>query len=135
MKTFRLQIIAPNKIFYDGVCTMVEYNTMEGYVGVYADHIPMTQILKPGKLSIYEENNAEPKVGALHYGFVKIMPDVISILAERVEWKDELDLERAKNSLERAEKRLGSGDASIDVDRALKSKEKAEARIKVATNG
>ena len=46
MKTFKLQIIAPNKIFYDGVCTMVEYNTMEGYVGVYADHIPMTQILK-----------------------------------------------------------------------------------------
>ena len=135
MKTFKLQIIAPNKIFYDGVCTMVEYNTMEGYVGVYADHIPMTQILKPGKLSIYEENNAEPKIGVLHYGFVKIMPDVVSILVERVEWKDELDVERAKSSLERAEKRLESNDATIDKERAIRSKEKAEARIKVATNG
>ena len=135
MKTFRLQIIAPNKIFYDGECTMVEYNTMEGYVGVYADHIPMTQILKPGKLSIYEENNAEPKIGVLHYGFVKIMPDVVSILVERVEWKDELDVERAKSSLERAEKRLESNDATIDKERAIRSKEKAEARIKVATNG
>lgn len=135
MKTFRLQIIAPNKLFYDGVCTMVEYNTQEGYVGVYADHIPMIQILKPGKLSIYENDNAEPKVGALHHGFVRIMQDVITILAERVEWKEELDLERAKESLERAEKRLASDDENIDKDRALKSKEKAEARIEVAKNG
>ena len=46
-KTFRLEIIAPDRIFYSNDIYMVEYNTVEGQVGVYADHIPMTQIIAP----------------------------------------------------------------------------------------
>ena len=49
-KTFRLEIIAPDRIFYSNDIYMVEYNTVEGEVGIYADHIPMTQIIAPGRL-------------------------------------------------------------------------------------
>ena len=51
-KTFRLEIIAPDRIFYSNDIYMVEYNTVEGEVGIYADHIPMTQIIAPGRLII-----------------------------------------------------------------------------------
>ena len=55
-KTFRLEIIAPDRIFYSNDIYMVEYNTVEGEVGIYADHIPMTQIIAPGRLIITERN-------------------------------------------------------------------------------
>ena len=49
-KTFRLEIIAPDRIFYSNDIYMVEYNTVEGEVGIYADHIPMTQIMAGSSL-------------------------------------------------------------------------------------
>mgnify|MGYP002675510866 FL=1 len=72
-KTFRLEIIAPDRIFYSNDIYMVEYNTVEGQVGVYADHIPMTQIIAPGRLIITERN--EEKQAALLSGFVEITPE------------------------------------------------------------
>ena len=60
-KTFRLEIIAPDRIFYSNDIYMVEYNTVEGEVGIYADHIPMTQIIAPGRLIITERMSIEPK--------------------------------------------------------------------------
>ena len=73
-KTFRLEIIAPDRIFYSNDIYMVEYNTVEGQVGVYADHIPMTQIIAPGRLIITERN--EEKQAALLIcfpGFLRVL--------------------------------------------------------------
>jgi len=81
-KTFRLEIIAPDRIFYSNDIYMVEYNTVEGQVGVYADHIPMTQIIAPGRLIITERN--EEKQAALLSGFVEITPEKMTILADRI---------------------------------------------------
>ena len=82
-KTFRLEIISPDRIFYTNDVLMVEYNTVEGEVGVYAEHIPMTQIIAPGRLIITEENGQ--RTAALLSGFVEITPDKVTILAEAVE--------------------------------------------------
>ena len=81
-KTFRLEIIAPDRIFYSNDIYMVEYNTVEGQVGVYADHIPMTQIIAPGRLIITERN--EEKQAALLSGFVEITPEKIRMILDDV---------------------------------------------------
>ena len=78
-KTFRLEIISPDRIFYTNDVLMVEYNTVEGEVGVYAEHIPMTQIIAPGRLIITEENGQ--RTAALLSGFVEITPDKVTILS------------------------------------------------------
>lgn len=132
-----LQIITPNKVLYDGEVSMVEYNTVEGYVGVLPKHIPMTQVLAPGKLSIYEDREKEPKVAALHAGFVRIMPDVITILAEIVEWKEDIDVDRAIKERERAEEKIKNINLSENKDEkslliAEMSLKKALARINIA---
>lgn len=132
MDSIKLQIITPEKVFYEGDVTMLEYNTTEGYVGVLPGHIPMTQVLATGKLSIYESKAEEPKVGAMHAGFVQIMPDLITILAEVVEWKSDIDVERAKNSAERAKKRLAEHAENLDIARAEVSLKRALTRIEVA---
>ena len=128
-KTLQLRIITPDRLFYEGEAEMVEFNTTEGQIGVLPGHIPMTVILKPGILKIYEAEN--DKEAALHAGFAEILPDKITILAEIVEWPEEIDVQRAENARERAEERLRTQAPGIDVMRAEIALQKAMTRISV----
>ena len=126
-KMFDLKIVCPERMFYEGKAKMVELNTTEGEIGVYADHLPMTMILKPGVLTITEEDGV--KEAALHAGFIEILPDKVTILAEVAEWPDEIDLERAERAKERAENRLANKDASVNILRAESALARSLTRI------
>ena len=131
-KLFRLEIISPDKMFYTNDVVMSEYNTTEGEVGIYAGHIPMTQIIAPGQLTITEEGGQ--KIAALLSGFVEITPEKVTILAEAVEWPENIDVERAREARIRAERRIGSGQEDIDLARAELALKKAHIRLDVAGN-
>ncbi len=126
---FILRIITPDRVFYEGDVKMVEFNTTEGQIGVLPGHIPMTVIVKPGVLHIHEEE--EVKHAALHSGFAEILPEGISILAEVIEWPDEIDEKRAEEALKRAEERLNEKAAGTDLARAETALQRALARIEV----
>ena len=129
-KLFRLEIISPDKMFYTNDVVMAEYNTTEGEVGIYAGHIPMTQIIAPGQLTITEEGGQ--KIAALLSGFVEIIPEKVTILAEAVEWPENIDVERAREARIRAERRISSGQEDIDLARAELALKKALIRLDVA---
>ena len=133
MSKMRLQVIAPKRIIFDGECTMIEYNTTEGYVGVLPGHIAMTQIIAPGKLTIYVENQEAPVRLAAMSGIATIMPDTVVLLTEIIEFASEIDIDRAKASKERAEKRLEEKLESTDIARAEKALKRANVRIEVAS--
>lgn len=126
-RSFELEIITPERSFYKNMVTMVEFNTTEGQIGVYKNHIPMTVIIKPGVLTITEEEGK--KQAALHAGFATILQEKVTILAEVIEWPDEIDLERAESARTRAEERLRAGDAATDIVRAETALLRAMARI------
>lgn len=129
-KVFRLEIVSPDRIFYSQDVYMAEYNTSEGEVGVLAGHIPMTQIIAPGVLTITEDENTVRKA-ALHSGFVEITQEKVTILAEAVEWPEEIDVNRAKEARIRAERRIGSGE-NADLTRAELALKRALIRESVA---
>lgn len=129
-KLFKLEIISPDKIFYSNDVFMAEYNTTEGEVGVYANHIPMTQILSPGVLTI-TENETTQKKAALHTGFVEITQEKVTVLAESAEWPEDIDVKRAEEARIRAERRISSG-GSIDMQRAELALKRALIRESVA---
>ncbi len=114
-KTMQIKIIAPDRVFYEGEVSFIEFNTTEGILGIYPKHIPMTVVVAPGVLKI-EENGGEVKEAALHSGFAEILGDSITILAESVEWPDEIDVKRAEEAKVRAERRIH--DDSQDLNRA-----------------
>ncbi len=116
MDKFKVRIVTPERVFYEGEADMVEMNTTEGQIGCYPGHIPLTVIVKPGVLNIHD--NGEIKTAALHAGFAEILPDSFNILAETVEWKDEIDEERARAAMERAKKRLESKTDVDDLERS-----------------
>lgn len=126
---FLLRIITPDRVFYENQVDMVEFNTTEGEIGVLPGHIPMTVIVKPGILSISEQETQ--KEAALHSGFAEILPEGVTILAEVVEWPEEIDEKRAVAARERAEGRLRDKAADTDIARAETALQRALARIQV----
>lgn len=124
-----LEIITPDRRFYEGDVTMVELTTINGNIGIYPRHIPMTSVVSPGILKIHEAEQLLE--AALHAGFITIMPDKVTIMAEIVEWPDEIDYTRAEEARVRAERRLGSKDSGLDVVRAEASLKRALVRLEV----
>lgn len=126
---FTLRVITPDRTFYEGQVSMVEFNTTEGEIGVYKKHVPMTVILSPGILTITEAEVS--KEAALHSGFAEILQDEVVIMAEIVEWPEEIDFSRAQLAKERAQQRLQSKTPETDLLRAETALQRALARIHV----
>jgi len=114
--TFKVSIITPERTFYEGEATMVEFNTVEGQIGVLPKHIPLTTVIAPGVCTITEPEGQ--KLAAIHAGLAEVLPDKVTLLAEIAEWPEEIDLERAKKAESRARERLAAKEQGLDVLRA-----------------
>lgn len=130
MKMFKLQVISPDRIFYDGEAEMVEVKTTEGEMGIYQDHIPLTAIVAPGILRIHE--GEEVKEAALLDGFIEITKNKVVVLAEACEWPEEIDINRANEAKIRAERRLKGEEGSINEVRAEMALRRSLTRISLA---
>lgn len=126
---FKLKVICPDRVFYEGEASMVELTTSEGDVGIYKYHIPMTMILVPGILRIKEAE--ETKKAALHAGFIQVLPEEVVILAEIAEWPDEIDINRANEAKVRAERRISAKDSTINLVRAETALKKSLIRLEL----
>lgn len=126
-RIFELEIVTPDRIFYQGEATMVEFTSVEGEMGVYKNHIPLTTVLAPGIVTITEPSGK--KEAAVHAGFVEILPDKVTFLAEIAEWPDEIDITRAEAAKARAEERIHNHTDDVDVVRAEVALKKALVRI------
>lgn len=129
---FKVEIITPDRVFFTGDADMIEFNTVQGQIGVYKNHIPLTTVLEPGVVTIHEGD--VQKVAAVHAGFAEILNDRVTLLAEVAEWPEEIDIPRAEAAKERAEQRLSNKTADLDIKRAEFALHKALTRISVAEN-
>ena len=77
---FDIEIITPDRVFYKGETDFLEFNTQNGEIGVYKNHIPLTTVLAPGIVTIH--NGDEEKIAAIHSGFAEILGDKVTFLAE-----------------------------------------------------
>ena len=131
-KYFTLNIISPERVFYEGKASMVELTTLKGDVGIYKGHIPMTMILVPGIVTITEEDGK--KQAAIHSGFMEVLPEKVTIMAEVAEWPEEIDVNRAKEAEVRAQRRLETNDPMMNRQRAEFALRRAMVRLSLAEN-
>lgn len=125
--TMMVKIIAPDRVFYEGDVSFMEFNTIEGIIGIYPKHIPTTVVIAPGVLKLKEQSGE--KEAALHSGFAEILGDSVTILAESVEWPEEIDVHRAEEAKIRAERRIH--DDSQDLNRAELALKRAMLRLQM----
>ncbi len=128
-KIFDVEIITPDRVFFTGKATMIEFNTAAGEIGVYKNHIPLTTVLAPGVVTITMDDGK--KEAAVHSGFAQILSEKVTLLAETAEWPDEIDKKRAEAALERAKERLAQKTENVDYARAELALRRALVRIEV----
>ena len=126
-ETMKLQVITPDKEFFQGDVSMVELNTADGQMGIYPQHIPLTVAVAPGVLKIHGAEGL--KQAALLSGFIQILPEKMTILAEACEWPGDIDGARANEARIRAERRLTEGSAETDIARAEAALQRALVRL------
>lgn len=124
---FKLSIISPERPFFEGEAEFLEFTSSEGELGVYAQHIPLTTILEPCVMKIHSDG--EVKKAAILGGFVEILKDKITVLAEDAEWPGDIDKARAEAAKKRAEDRLNAKQEGVDMVRAEAALKRAIARI------
>ena len=130
-RIFKVEIITPDRVFYTGDATMIEFNIAAGELGVYKKHIPLTTVLAPGIVTIHQDGE-DNVVAVVHSGFAEILPDKVTLLAEIAEWPEEIDKSRAEAALKRAQERLANKTEAVDIKRAEYALRKALVRIDAA---
>lgn len=128
-KLIDLEIVSPVSFVYQGKVKSVSAPGTNGGFQVLYNHAPFVSSLTIGKVKIVDENGNE-KLYSISSGILEVSNNKASIIAESIEVTDEIDIERAKKSLERAIERMKSDDKGIDKDRARLSYERAKNRIK-----
>ena len=129
--TIRLEVAVPDRLVLTEDAVSVQLPLTTGYAGVLPGHAPFLAEVGTGVLTYGVMQGSEGHL-AIDGGAVEILPDRVRVLAERAERADEIDSERARRALERADERLQLSSFEIDVDRAQKALARAKARIAIA---
>ena len=103
-KTFHLEIIATDRIFFSGEVEHLVITAIDGLLGIMAGHEPLVTSLPTGELKYLVDG--EWKYAAISEGFIQVMPDSSIILADTCELPEEIDIKRAEEAKERAEEML-----------------------------
>lgn len=128
--TFKLNVLTPERnIFGDDVQSLTAYGS-DGHFGILPKHAPMLTSLEIGALTVVDKNG-NPNNFALNGGFLEVINNEVTILAETAEHADDIDATRAKKAKERAQNRVDQKSADMDMKRATIALNKAIARIKI----
>lgn len=130
-KTFKLEIVTPERIVLKQDVLSVVVPGAEGSFGVLADHAPLMAELIIGELNIRNTDGAVTLM-ATSGGFMEVRENTVRILADTAESAFEIDLARAEEAKKRAEERIHTSHADIDLARAEASLKRAISRIRVA---
>jgi F-type H+-transporting ATPase subunit epsilon len=127
--SLKLSILTPEKEFFTGEVTQINTESIEGIIGILADHMPLVTALKPSKTELVSADGKK-RLAFTSNGILKVMKNEASILCEACEWSEDIDAARAASAKERAEKRLKQKDG-IDIERAEMSLARALARLSI----
>ena len=128
-----LEVITPEKLSLNEQVDEVVVPGINGELGILPEHTPLISQLKTGILTYRQgqQNNRMHVSG----GFVEVAADRVSVLADVAEKPEEIDVDRALRSKDRAERRLGSRGDDVDFSRAELKLQRALIRIQLGERG
>jgi len=128
-----LEIVTPDRALVREEVDEVQLPGAEGYFGVLPGHTPLLASLSVGEM--WYRTGAEKKYLAIAFGFVEVLPERVTVLAQIAEHPEDIDVSRAEAARTRAEERLAAGVSRPDLDfeRARIAMAKALIRLQVAS--
>lgn len=133
MNSFKAQILTPEGTIFDDEVTGVRVPGEQGSFEVKTLHANIISSLEIGDILVRKATGDE-QTYAVTGGFVEVVDNKLTLLAEAAEPVEEIDVQRAKEAKKRAKKRLEADDPDIDKERARKALKRAENRIKLAAD-
>jgi F-type H+-transporting ATPase subunit epsilon len=134
-----VDIVVPDQHVFQGTAELVRAPGVEGSFEVLRNHAPMIAafgigpiIVKTQEAHRFADVRDDRIVFATSGGFLEVLDNKITVLAETAEPTSEIDVERARRAEERAIKRLRDREAPIDQTRAEEALERARNRVRIA---
>ncbi len=104
MTPFKLKILTPEGVVFDGEAESLIVRTTVGDKGILAKHEPYVAALGIGQAKVRIDGNV--RIGAVSSGIVEVTKECTTVLAQSFEWADEIDVERAEKAQKLAEERM-----------------------------
>jgi F-type H+-transporting ATPase subunit epsilon len=127
MATMEVEVVTPERVIYSGESTMVVTRTLSGEVAFLPHHAPFLGALVENHTRVYVEGDRVEDIAVLG-GFVEVSNNRVTILAERAELADEIDVDQVRRALEDAEHRA----INNDDPEVLAEVRRNQARLSVA---
>jgi F-type H+-transporting ATPase subunit epsilon len=127
--SFQIEIVTPERLLVSDQATEAQIPGTSGYLGILPGHAPLITELRSGELN-YRRPDGKIERLALHWGFAEVLPDKVTVLAERAEKAADIDVEGAKRQRQMGEEQLK--DPNSNQEEALRLIERAKTRLEVA---
>ncbi|MGO4886033.1 MAG: F0F1 ATP synthase subunit epsilon [Bryobacteraceae bacterium] len=125
-----LEVVTPERLLVREDVTAVQAPAVTGYLGILPGHAPLVAELGTGFLN-YEAGGKRWYL-AVHGGYIEILADHLRVLATVAERAEEIDVERARQALKRAQEQMFNPSLGVDPAFALGAMQRAQARLDAA---
>jgi F-type H+-transporting ATPase subunit epsilon len=129
---YELRVVSVERSLFEGEVEFIIANGADGELGVLARHAPLMTILKPGPLRIQEIYGGEEQILFVGGGFLEVLPDRVTVLADVAEHADEISVEKAEEARRRAQERLAGTLTTTEEIEFQNELAVAEARLRLA---
>jgi len=129
---YPLRVVSVERSLYEGDVEFMIATGAEGELGVLARHAPLMTILKPGSLRIQETIAGEEQVLFVGGGFLEVLPERVTVLADVAEHAEEISLEAAEEARRRAQEKLAGTLSAAEETEFQNALAMAEARLRLA---
>ena len=130
-KTFKFEIITPEKVVYSNSVISVSASGTEGGFGVLADHAPLITELQTSILTVNDAHNNTVRL-ALDGGFMEVMANNVVVLADKCVMEGEVDVEKARTEKDSAERTIAKGGSAKEKEKAQAILMRANTWLKLA---
>jgi F-type H+-transporting ATPase subunit epsilon len=127
-----LEIVTPDKNFYEGDVQMFVIETTEGEIGVLCEHEPLVTPVSIGHIWINTGDDVVMKNASCSKGFLTINDNIATVVVNSAEWQEEIDVGRAEEAKNRAKELLDSKNDDANILRAKASLNRALNRVRIS---
>lgn len=131
----RVRLVTPERVLFEATAAAVELPSKSGYMEVLFGHAPLLAELGAGDVVVHggEGQSGDETRYNVSWGFVEVLPDRVTILASDALKPEEINVQRAKEQLDRGHKEWNeAGDSEEAYDAALHVIAEAEAKLATA---
>ncbi len=136
MSTIKLEVVSPDKVVFTEDISMLIVRSTGGELGILPHHAPLVTGLVPHAMRVRLDKDRDEQLIAVAGGFMEVTPEKITVLAEAAEMPIDIDINRAKEAMDRAKERIekfhqhAPEAENIDIKRAELALGRAMARLR-----